>query len=76
VFLNFEVERDGGADELEGLPLGARRLGERRDGDLGSGVPDLVAGQGGQALRQATGARSAVIHPWASGCWGSVWQLV
>ena len=27
-------------------------LGERRDGDLGAGVPDLVAGQGGQVLDQ------------------------
>ena len=30
-------ERDGGSDEFEGLPLGAGRLGEHRDGDLGSG---------------------------------------
>jgi hypothetical protein len=40
-------QRDRGAEELEGLPLGAGRVGEHRDGDLGAGVADLVAGQGG-----------------------------
>ena len=49
-------QRDRGADELEGLPLGAGRLGEHRDGDPGSGEPDLVAGQGGQVLQQAAEA--------------------
>ena len=52
----FQGQRDRGAEELEGLPLGAGRLGEHRDGDLGSGVPDLVAGQGGQVLEQAAEA--------------------
>jgi hypothetical protein len=46
----LQGERDRGADELEGLPLGGGRFGEHRDGDLGAGVPDLVAGQGGQVL--------------------------
>lgn len=54
-------QRDRSADELEGLPLSAGRLGEHRDGDLGSGVPDLVAGQGGQVLQQA--AEAAVRAP-------------
>ena len=60
-FWLLQGERDRGADELEGLPLGAGRLGEHRDGDLGAGVPDLVAGQGGQVLQQA--AEAAVGLP-------------
>jgi hypothetical protein len=36
-------ERDRGAEESEGFALGAGRLGEYRDGDLGSGEADLVA---------------------------------
>jgi len=40
----LQGQRDRGADELEGLPLGAGRLGEHREGDIGAGVPDLVAG--------------------------------
>jgi len=32
---------------------GCWSLGEHRDGDLGAGVPDLVAGQRGQVLQQA-----------------------
>ena len=43
----------GDADEFEGLALGAGRLGEHRDGGLGAGEADLVAGQGGQVLEQA-----------------------
>ena len=54
-------QRDRSADELEGPPLGAGRLGEHRDGDLGSGVADLVAGQRGQVLQQA--AEAAVGLP-------------
>ena len=61
VFWLLQGERDGGADELQGLPLGAGRLGEHRDGDLGAGEPDLVAGQGGQVLQQA--AEAAVGLP-------------
>jgi len=38
---------------VESLPLGAGRLGEHRHGGVGSGEPDLVAGQGGQVLEQA-----------------------
>src|ERR1700733_4400395 len=49
----LQGERDRGADEVEGLPLGAGGFGEHRDGDLGAGVADLVAGQGGQVLDQA-----------------------
>ena len=60
-FWLLQGERDRSADELEGLPLGAGRLGEHRDGDLGAGVPDLVAGQGGQVLQQA--AEAAVGLP-------------
>ena len=60
-FWLLQGERDRGADELEGLPLGAGRLGEHRDGDLGAGEPDLVAGQGGQVLQQA--AEAAVRLP-------------
>ena len=33
-FWLLQGQRDRGADELEGLPLGAGRLGEHRDGDL------------------------------------------
>ena len=43
-------ERDRGAEEDEGLALGAGRFGEHRDGDLGAAEPDLVAGQGGQVV--------------------------
>jgi hypothetical protein len=56
LFYLRQGQRDGCADELEGLPLGAGRLGEHRDGDLGAGVPDLVAGQGGQVLQQTVEA--------------------
>ncbi len=56
-----QVERDGGAEEGEGLALGAGRLGEHGDGGLGSGEPDLVTGQGGQVLQQA--AEAAVGLP-------------
>ena len=52
----LQGQRDRGADELEGLPLGAGRFGEHRDGDIGAGVPDLVAGQRGQVLQQAAEA--------------------
>jgi hypothetical protein len=52
-FWLLQGQRDRSADELEGLPLGAGRLGEHLDGDLGAGVPELVAGQGGQVLDQA-----------------------
>src|SRR5277367_194651 len=61
VFWLLQGQRDRSADELEGLPLSAGRLGEHRDGDLGSGVPDLVAGQGGEVLQQA--AEAAVGLP-------------
>ena len=60
-FWLLQGERDRGADEFEGVPLGAGRLGEHRDGDIGAGVPDLVAGQGGQVLEQA--AEAAVGLP-------------
>src|SRR5579871_2350521 len=60
-FWLLQGERDRGADEFEGVPLGAGRLGEHRDGDLGSGVADLVAGEGGQVLDQA--AEAAVGLP-------------
>src|SRR5271170_1102968 len=56
VFWLLQGQRDRSADELEGLPLGAGRLGEHRDGDLGAGVADLVAGQGGQVVQQAAEA--------------------
>jgi hypothetical protein len=49
-------ERDRGAEEAEGFPLAAGRLGEHRHGGLGAGEPDLVAGQGGQVLQQAAEA--------------------
>src|SRR6202050_5249386 len=62
----LQGERDRGADELEGLPLGGGRFGEHRDGDLGAGVPDLVAGQGGEVLEQAAEAVAGV--PGRS-CW-------
>ena len=61
VFWLLQDERDGGADELEGLPLGAGRLGEDRDGDLGAGEPDLVAGQGGQVLQQGAEAAAGPL---------------
>jgi hypothetical protein len=38
-------ERDRDAEEIEGLPLGAGRLGEHGDGGGGAGEADLVAGQ-------------------------------
>ena len=55
-WLLLQGERDRGIDELEGLPLGAGRLGEHRDGGGGAGEADLVAGQGGQVLEQAAEA--------------------
>ena len=61
VFWLLQGQRDGGAEEAEGLALGGGGLGEHRDGDLGSGEPDLVAGQGGQVLQQA--AEAAVGPP-------------
>jgi hypothetical protein len=60
VFWLRQGERDRDAEKLEGLPLGAGRLGEHRD-DIGAGVLDLVAGQGGQVLQQ--GAEAAVGLP-------------
>ena len=54
-------DRDRGADELEGFPLGAGGLGQHRHGGAGAGEPDLVAGQGGQVLEQA--AEAAVGLP-------------
>jgi hypothetical protein len=42
VFWLLQGERDRGADEVEGFPLGAGRLGEHRDGDPGVGEADLV----------------------------------
>ncbi len=56
VFWLLQGERDRGAEEVEGLPLGAGRLGEHRHGGVGPGEPDLVAGQGGQVVQQAAEA--------------------
>jgi len=56
VFWLLQGERDRGAEEVEGFPLGAGRLGEHRHGGLGAGEPDLVTGQGGQVLDQAAEA--------------------
>jgi hypothetical protein len=56
VFWLLQGERDRDADQVEGLPLGAGRLGEHRDGGLSAGEADLVAGQGGQVLDQAAEA--------------------
>jgi hypothetical protein len=61
VFWLLQGQRDRGAEEVEGLPLGAGRLGEHRHGELGAGEPDLVAGQGGQMVQQA--AEAAVGLP-------------
>ena len=47
-FWLLQGERDGDADQVEGLALDAGRLGEHRHGGLGAGEADLVAGQGGQ----------------------------
>jgi hypothetical protein len=55
-FWLLQGERNRGAEEAERLALGAGRFGEHRDGDLGAGVADLVAGQGGQVLEQAAEA--------------------
>ena len=60
-FWLLQGEQDRSAEKLEGLPLDAGRFGEHRDGDLGAGVPDLVAGQRGQVLQQA--AETAVGLP-------------
>ena len=56
MFRLLQGEWDRGADEIEGLPLGAGRLGEHWDGGGGSGEADLVAGQGGQVVQQAAEA--------------------
>jgi hypothetical protein len=47
LFWLLQGERDRGADEVEGLALGAGGLGEHRHGGLGAGELNLVAGQGG-----------------------------
>jgi hypothetical protein len=60
-FWLLQGERDRGAEELEGLPLDAGRLGEHRDGDVGAGVPDLVAGQG--SMRVMAVLIAASIRP-------------
>ena len=52
----LQDERDGGADEVEGLALFAGGLGEHREGRRGSGEADLVAGQGAQVDEQAAEA--------------------
>ena len=62
VFWLLQGERDRGADEAEGVALGAGGLGEHWHGGTGSGEADLVAGQGGQVVEQA--AEAAV---WAAG---------
>ena len=56
VFWLRQGERDRNADQVEGLTLFAGGLGEHRDLGGGAGEPDLVAGQGGQVLEQATDA--------------------
>ena len=56
MFWLLQGQRDRGADEVEGFPLGAGRLGEHRHGDGSAGEPDLVAGQGGEVLEQAAEA--------------------
>jgi hypothetical protein len=43
VFWLRQGQRDGGAQEVEGLALDAGRFGEHREGDLGAGEADLVA---------------------------------
>src|SRR5579863_10313907 len=52
----LQAEGDRGADQVEGLALGAGGLGEHRDLRGGAGEADLVAGQGGQVLDQAAEA--------------------
>ena len=56
MFWLLQGERDGDAEEVEGLPLVGGGLGEHRHGDGGAGEADLVAGQGGQVLEQAAEA--------------------
>ena len=56
VFWLRQGERDRDADQVEGLALGACRLGEHRDLGGGAGKADLVAGQGGQVPDQAAEA--------------------
>jgi hypothetical protein len=53
VFWLLQGQRDRGAEEAEGLALGAGRLGEHRHGELGAGEPDLIAGQPPMPLRAA-----------------------
>ena len=56
MFWLLQGQRDRGAEQVEGVALGAGGLGEHRDGGLGAGEADLVAGQGGQVLEQAAEA--------------------
>ena len=56
LFWLLQGERDGGADEVEGLALFAGGLGEHGDGGGGSGEADLVAGEGGEVGEQAAEA--------------------
>src|SRR5580658_4174142 len=52
----LQGEGDRGADEVEGVALGAGGLGQYWHGGAGSGEADLVAGQGGEVLEQAAEA--------------------
>ena len=56
MFSLLQRVRERCLDELEGLPLDAGRLGQHWHGDFGVGEADLVAGQGGQVVRQAAEA--------------------
>ena len=56
LFWLLEGEGDGGSDEVEGFPLSAGGVGEDRHGDCCAGELDLVAGQGGQVVKQAAEA--------------------
>jgi hypothetical protein len=65
MFWLLQGERDGDADEVEGLALFAGGLGEHGDGRAGAGEPDLVAGEtpqvGEQAAEAAVGAACGVV---------------
>jgi hypothetical protein len=56
LFWLLQGQRDRGADQVEGVALGAGGLGEHRDGGLGAGEADLVAGQDGQVPEQVAEA--------------------
>jgi hypothetical protein len=59
-------ERDGGVEQLEGAALVAGGFGEHGDFGVGACVADLVAGEGGEVVEDASEAAVGVA---GLSCW-------